>query len=300
MSKKLLLGIIIILLITNIATLLFWSKNKREETTIEENDVTISSTDPVATIDKDTITYDEWMDDLRNNYGKQQLKSMIDHHIVNKLAAEKNIIIDDKVLDREVAHLTTMAGIMTKEEAARREKEWREAVEYRYQLEMLLTDGEKVPEADIREFYDNYHKQYDFEASIQLSHIVLPNMETAEKVKRELDSGASFGLLAQEYSVDEETKDDGGYLGFFVHTSQFIPDGYVEKVSEMKEHSYSKPFETDDGVAIIYLHRKLPTITFTYEEIKPYIKNELALERTDQSLTADPLWNKFDIDWIYE
>src|SRR5699024_12744025 len=95
MSKKLLLGIIIVLLITNIATLLFWSKNKREETTIEENDVTISSTDPVTTIDKDTITYDEWMDDLRNNYGKQQLKSMIDHHIVNKLAAEKNIIIDD-------------------------------------------------------------------------------------------------------------------------------------------------------------------------------------------------------------
>src|SRR5699024_4234091 len=146
MSKKLLLGIIIILLITNIATLLFWSKNKREETTIEENDVTISSTDPVATIDKDTITYDEWMDDSRSNKAKQQLQSRIDHHRANRVTAQRTSNIDDKGLDREVAHLTTMAGIMTKEEAARREKEWREAVEYRYQLEMLLTDGEKVPE----------------------------------------------------------------------------------------------------------------------------------------------------------
>src|SRR5699024_2427601 len=165
---------------------------------------------------------------------------------------------------------------------------------------MLLTEDEEVQEDDIREYYDGYHKQYDFKASIQLSHIVLPDMETAEKVKQELDSGASFQLLAQEYSIDEKTKDDGGYLGFFVHTSQFIPDGYIEKVADMDEYSYSEPFNTSKGVAIIYLHRKLPSITFTYDEIKPYIKSELALEQMDQSLTADPLWHNFDIDWVYE
>ena len=67
----------------------------------------------------------------------------------------------------------------------------------------------------------------------------------------------------------------------------------------MDEHSYSEPFIADNGVAILYLHRKLPAIEFTYDEIKPYMESELALQEMDQSLIADPLWEQLDIDWIY-
>ena len=52
-------------------------------------------------------------------------------------------------------------------------------------------------------------------------------------------------------------------------------------------------------MAILYLHRKLPAIEFTYDEIKPYMESELALQEMDQSLIADPLWEQLDIDWIY-
>lgn len=301
MSKKLLLGIIIVLLITNIASLLFWNKgetvslgNKNgKESEINENE-------PVATINGEEISHADWVQALRSNHGEKQLKNIIDRNIVKQLAEEKDIEIHDKVIEREIALLTSMQGVMSEEEYKKNEENWEKEIIYRYQLEMLLTEDTSIPEDEVKSYYDIYKNQYDFGASMQLSHILVQNFDTAEKVMKDLNDGASFDLLAQEYSIDEESKKDGGYLGFIKTSSQFFPNGYEEVAAEMDEHSYSEPFKADNGVAIIYLHRKLPSIEFSYEEIKPYVKSELALQEMDQSLTANPLWEKVDVEWVYE
>ncbi|MBY7141648.1 peptidylprolyl isomerase [Virgibacillus sp. NKC19-3] len=291
MSRKLLLAVIVVLLITNIATLLVWNN---QESIVRNND------EAVASIDGEAITYGEWMRSLRNSYGESQLKTMIDQTIVNQLADQKNIDVEEKIMEREVALLTSMQGVMSEEEFEEKEEDWREDIRYRYQLEQLLTEDISIPEDEIESYYDQYDNGYDFAASMQLSHIVVQNLDTAEKVVKELEEGAAFHLLAQEYSIDEESANDGGYLGFIPTNSQFFPEGYEEVAADMEEYSYSDPFEVDSGVAIIYLHRKLPSIEFTYEEIKPYIENELALHEMEQSLEADPLWEMLDIEWIYQ
>lgn len=299
MSKRLLLGIVVVLLITNIATLTFW--NKGETIVIGDSEtIKINNKKPVATIAGEKISYDDWMLELRSTYGEQQLKTMIDRTAVEQLADENKIEIPEKVINRELALLTSMQGIMTKEETVEKEAGWRENIRYRYQLEALLTKDTPVDEQKIKEFYDTYKNQYDFKSAIQLSHIVVENMETAEKVHKELEDGASFDLLAREYSIDEESKKDGGYLGFITTSSQFFPSGYDDIVNNMDAHAYSEPFDVADGAAIIYLHQKLPSIEFTYDEMKDYVKSELALQEMEQSLTANPLWDKLDIEWVYE
>lgn len=299
MSKKLLLGIIVVLLITNIASLLFLNNN--EEKVIINNEVQkeVSSQEPVATIGNEEITYSEWMEALRAQYGQKQLKSEIDSKLVSALAEEKGITIDEKVIERELSFLMSMQGVMTEEEYEQAADDWRQDIVYRYQLEQLLTEGVTVPEEELQQYYNGYGGQYDFTSSVQLSHILVENFETAEKVAAELDQGASFDLLAAEYTIDEETKDNGGYLGFIYTTSQFLPNSYNEMAEEMEDHSYSEPFTAENGVAILYLHKKLPSIKFTYEEMKPYLQSELALKEMNQSLSADPLWENADIDWIY-
>ena len=297
MSKRLLLGIVIVLLITNIATLLFWSKG---ETVVVEEDVKVRTNGPVASIDGESISFEDWMRDLRHANGKQQLKTMIDRTAVKQLAKENKIEVPDKVVDRELALLTSMQGIMTKEETEEKEAGWREDIRYRYQLEALLTKDVEIDEQKIKEFYDTYKNQYNFKSAMQMSHIVVENKDVAEKVVKELDDGASFDLLAREYSIDEDSKKDGGYLGFITTTSQFFPSEYETVADKMKAHSYSEPIKVDKGFSILYLHQKLPSIEFTYDEIKPYVKSELALQEQGQSLTADPLWDKLDIEWIFE
>jgi len=298
MSKKLLLSIIVVLLITNIASLVFL--NRGEKVALDEGGTELSSQDPVATIDGEDITYKQWMDALRGAQGKQHLKSMIDREVVKQLAEENNIEIDEKIIQREIAFLTTMQGIMTEEEYAREEERWREDIIYRYQLQELLTADKSLPEEELQNYYDSYGTQYNFSASMQLSHILVDDFETAEKIVEELDQGASFDLLAQEYSNDEETKNDGGYLGYIYTASQFLPESYEEMANEMDTGTYSEPFQAENGIAVIYLHNKLPAIEFTYDEMKPYIESELLLQESGQSLKADPLWEQLEVEWIYE
>ncbi|MFC0300069.1 peptidylprolyl isomerase [Virgibacillus soli] len=304
MSKKLLFSIIVILLITNLATFIVWANDGNfltDETKIIVNGEKkkIKIKDNVAVIGNEKVTYDEWVATLQDNYGKRQLKQLIDDKVVNQLAHKNNIVVEDKIIEREIAYLTTLSGVMDEKEISKKESDWKRQITYRYQLQALLTMNHKITEEESRTYYKKYAKQYDFKSSVQLSHIVVHNIETAEKIIKELEEGASFALLAREYSIDESSKDIGGYLGFFTDESQFLPRSYFEKALKMEEHTYSDPFQTDQGIIILYLHRFLPDITFTYEEVAPYIQSELALEQSGQELDAASLWESFQISWIY-
>ncbi|MFS0673883.1 peptidyl-prolyl cis-trans isomerase [Ornithinibacillus sp. 179-J 7C1 HS] len=297
MSKKLLLGIIVVLLITNVTTMLLW-KNDQPEESVGENEA-IDTKKPVASINGTKISFQDWMKSLRNNYGKKELKTIIDREVVKQLAEENNITVSDKVIERDIATLTTMQGLVSEEELKEMEASWREDIVYRYQLEALLAQDIQVSDAEVESYFNKYDRQYQFSESVQLSHILVSDMDTAEKVYDELLAGASFSLLAKEYSIDEETRERGGYLGFNSVNTEFLPANYFDIAEGLEEYSYSEPFVTDNGVAILFLHKELPDITFTYDELKPYIRNELALQSVNQNLVADPLWEKLDIEWIF-
>lgn len=277
--------------------MLFWKNDKSEESIVEDEEVDTQK--PVASIGGMEISFQDWMKSLRESYGKKELKTIIDHEVVKKLAKEQNITVSEKVIERDIALLTTMQSLTTEEELKELEENWREDIIYRYQLEALLAQDVQVPEADVQAYFTKYDNQYQFSESFQLSHILVANRETANKVYDELKAGASFSLLAKEYSIDEDTRETGGYLGFNSSSTEFIPSNYFDIVKELEEYTYSEPFVTSNGVAILFLHKKLPDITFSYEELKPYIRNELALQSINQNLVADPLWEKVDIEWVY-
>lgn len=295
------MGIIVVLMITNIATLLFWDKNEKVEVkTGSENEEKITTKESVAEVGNKEIFYEDWIQSLRENYGKKHLKEMIDKELVKQIAADRNIEINDKLIEKDIAYLTTMQGALPKSELEKEKEKWYEEVLYRYQLEEILVGDIDIPDEEAANYFNIYKNQYDFSASMQLSHIIVDTFEEAEKVINELDDEASFHLLAQEYSIDEETKDNGGYLGFYPETSQFIPHNYFEIAKDMDDYSYSEPFQSDQGVVIIYLHQKLPSITFTFDEVKQHVKNELALSDLEQQLTTETLWKQNDVKWIYE
>ncbi|WP_010094833.1 peptidylprolyl isomerase [Ornithinibacillus scapharcae] len=297
MSKKLLLSIIVVLLITNVATMLLWRNDQSNESALD--DETIDTDKPVASIGGKDISYTDWMKALKSNYGENQLKSMVDQQVVKTLAKQNGITVSDKVIKRDIALLTTMQGVTSETKLKELEQKWTEDITYRYQLEALLAKDITVSDDEVQTYYTKYDGQYQFNESVQLSHILVSDMETAEKVYSELEDGATFSLLAKEYSIDEATKDNGGYLGFNSVDTEFLPDNYFDIVEGLEEYSYSEPFVTTNGIAILYLHKSLPEITFTFDELKPYIRNELALQASNQNLIADRLWDELDIKWIY-
>src|SRR5699024_11883066 len=80
MSRKLSSGIILLLIITNIVTLIFWRNDGGDGKTlvIDNGDGQQSEEGTLATVGDKTITYDEWIDGLKEEQGKRQLKNMIE------------------------------------------------------------------------------------------------------------------------------------------------------------------------------------------------------------------------------
>lgn len=298
MTRKFLWGVIIVLLVTNLTTLAIWM-NERNGSVNDLFGLGLRKGDPVATIGDQDISYEVWAKSLEGKYGKQVLKDLVNKDLVFRLAEREGININEKLLERELSLLFTMEGVLTKEEISKKEKEWEKDVTYHLYLKELLTKDIAVSDQEIEEYYSNYKGQYEFEESIQLSHIVVNDTDTADKVISELEDGYSFSALAKEYSLDESSRNDGGYLGFFTKGSEFLPSDYYERAVKLEEHSYSPPFITDEGVVILYLHRLLPSVSFSYEEIKPHIKREIALEQVS-SVEAGHLWEEFGVNWIYE
>ena len=74
MSKKLLLGIIIVLLITNISSLFLWNSGEGEtRVSDDDNNEGLNTEDVMATVNGEEITHEAWMKALRNKYGEQEL-----------------------------------------------------------------------------------------------------------------------------------------------------------------------------------------------------------------------------------
>lgn len=299
MSRRLLWGIVVLLLVTNITTLIVWI-NQDEEVVSEKLSDKIGDKKSVATIGKEEISFEEWSEALQDEYGKKQLKSMVDREVVFQLAEKNGIEINEKLIKREISLLHTMQEMSGKEEIKEKEKAWRADILYRFYLEELLTQDISIDESKVRERYESYQGQYDFDETFQLSHIVVNDQETAEKVKAELDDGASFSMLAREYSIDQDSKQAGGYLGFYTSSTSFIPDDYFTIAEDMKRDTYSEPFNTGEGVAIVYLHHYLPSISFSYEEVKAQVRRELAINELEKNVSANALWKELDVEWIFE
>lgn len=301
MRKKTLFQIISVLLLLNIATLYLWQTETGPTVHIKNTDgIEFKADTEVANVGSRSIEYNEWISQLLEAHGKEELKELVNKELVQQAAEEKDIVIDEKIIERDLALLATMQHGQTEEDMERDKERWREQIVYRYTLEALLTEDLSVDEEKVKAYYDTYEKQYNFSESIQISHIIVQEMEDAEQIVEELDQGAPFELLAQEYSLDEDTKNKGGYLGHISSDSQFMPSGYFQQAIELDNYSYSEPFQTDQGVVILYLHEHYPSYTFTYDELKPYIERELLLKNSEEQLDATDLWETYDAEWMYE
>lgn len=300
MKRKLLWIVIALLLVSNVVTLLILNSGEEENRRMHGGTTEGNQGNQVAaTIGGEEISYEYWLDHLEQSYGRKALKEIINHHVIEQLAQENNITIEQGILDLETSFLFTLEGTLTSTQVEEKRAEWEEMIKHRLSVEELATMDVDVPEAEIQAYYDRYRNQYSFSQHIQISHIIVPDRSTADRVIEELDQGASFSALAREYTIDDETRRDGGYLGYFTASNSFLPSGYFERATALEEHEYSEPFQTGEGIGILYLHRNLPSVELTYDQVRNHIRRILALEQIHPAPNPTDFWNELNVEWIY-
>ncbi|WP_277678496.1 peptidylprolyl isomerase [Gracilibacillus dipsosauri] len=297
LSKLSLWVIIFILLITNITTLLFSKGNT--EIALDDESV-IHQKKPLATIENEKIKYEEWLDLLTRGYGEKVLTEMVNQEVVFQLAEQEELEIDSKIVEREIARLLIMQGVLTEEERKSLQEKWTEQIKYRYYMKALLTRDVEVSDSEVKQYFQTYENQYQFEEVVQLSHIVVSSEAEADEAYQKLESGASFTDVAQEYSMDEETASEGGYLGYYTETNSFIPPEYFHETLAMDEGTFSQPIRTDQGFSIVFLHHHIPAVNVSYEEAYQEVKQDLALDQMDQNLDPELLWEELEVTTVLD
>lgn len=258
-----------------------------------------SSGESIATIGGKSVTREEWLKEMEDQYGKSTLEDMINVRVVEQLAKKNNLKISKSEVDREFLLIKAVNNSFYEDEHTT-EKEWKDQIRYNVLLEELLTRDIDISNKELESFYNKNKELYQFDDSYRIRHIVVKDEEEAREVLKELKGGSSFEAVAAERSTDRYTSPYGGDLGFVTEASDNIPSAYIEEAKTLKEDEWSQePIKVSNGYAIIQLKEKLKARTFSFDEVKGQIRRQIAMDQLGDKATVKTLWKEADVSWFY-
>jgi Parvulin-like peptidyl-prolyl isomerase len=258
-----------------------------------------SSGESIATIGGKSVTREEWLKEMEDQYGKSTLEDMINVRVVEQLAKKNNLKISKSEVDREFLLIKAVNNSFYEDEHTT-EKEWKDQIRYNILLEELLTRDIDISNKELESFYNKNKELYQFDDSYRIRHIVVKDEEEAREVLKELKGGSSFEAVAAERSTDRYTSPYGGDLGFVTEASDNIPSAYIEEAKTLKEDEWSQePIKVSNGYAIIQLKEKLKARTFSFDEVKDQIRRQIAMDQLGDKATVKTLWKEADVSWFY-
>jgi len=128
-------------------------------------------------------------------------------------AAAFNAALESLISQKLIAKDGQRKNLHKTPEAKRRFSAARERILSSLRVEAHIR--ETVTEAAIRELYDSQVALADFGDEIHARHIVVETEEDALKLMEKLEDGSDFEALAADMSLDKDTRDRGGSLGYF-------------------------------------------------------------------------------------
>lgn len=137
-----------------------------------------------------------------------------------------------------------------------------------------------VSEDDVREHYEQNKEKYMVPEMVRASHILTSTEEEAYQAKGELERGADFAAVANEYSKDL-TKDRGGDLGYF-KKGQMIPE-FESAAFGLNTGHVSDVIKTRFGYHIIKLVDRKPAEYRGFNEVADEIRVSIMRDRQRQS-----------------
>lgn len=134
-----------------------------------------------------------------------------------------------------------------------------------------------LTEARLREEYDRQRKLLGDGPNLsqyRVSQIIVANETDALDLIRRIQKGELFGKLAQQFSIDEASKGNGGQIGW-VLPNQLIPPIANVLASLNKGAISTAPIRTQNGWVIVRLDDRRPFKLPSFEESVPQLRQAL-------------------------
>ncbi|HJV16259.1 MAG TPA: peptidyl-prolyl cis-trans isomerase [Bacillales bacterium] len=252
----------------------------------------------VASIGGNSISRQEWLNELEARYGKDVLKDMIDQKVIKEMAEKYKIDVSDQDVDREFRLIQTTYGSSSQNKLVD-EKKWKEQIKSNLLLEDILTKDVIVSNQEMEKYYQENKSMFDIPTAYHLSHIIVKTKKEALKTVKELSQGSSFSALAMERSIEEFSANQGGDIGYITLDDEQYPKKYIQAAKKLKKGKWSGPIKVDQGYAIIKHQGIIQGKKYSYKEVKDSIRRIVAMEQMKIPATARNFWDEAKVDWFY-
>lgn len=240
----------------------------------------VGENDVIAIVGDEKIDADEWLSELKDEYGDTVLQKMIDRILVEKEAERLGIKITDDELNLELAHIRQDYGMepdMSGNPADIPVERLKKELRYTMLLEELAMKDVHITDAEIAQYYEQNQEYYTEPEQVYLHQIIVETRDDAEQVIREFKDGTGFASLAAEWSIDVLYAGNGGEVGWITKEDIYIDPAILETAFEMEKDEISDPIPVDQGYAVIRITDHKDAYVKPLEEVKRDIKRELGL-----------------------
>ncbi len=238
----------------------------------------------VATVNKQKIFKADLEKKLRNvfegqNFGSQTAEIKIPEieslpkEVIEILAKE---IYIEKVLTKEAKN----SKVVKSKEVAEKIAEIQEIILRQSYLDSIVK--EEITDEKVSEKYTELSNQLAGKKEYSIARIVSKTKEDSEKLAKELKSKKSvkFSDLAKKYSIDQESAQRGGDLGYVME------DNLIKEISDtiatLKKDEVSSPIQTKFGWYLIKVLDVRDAKALPFETVKDAIREQIAQEKINE------------------
>lgn len=244
----------------------------------------------VARVGPEVITKDELYNFMVQQTGQEALDNLVVKKIIELEAENQNIKVTADEIDKEVEDLAKYYGgkdAMTQTLAMYNINldQVREDVTVNIKLEKLLSQRIEITDQEVQEHFQVNQEAYAVEEQIKVSHILVDSEETAQEITTLLAEGRNFADLAEEYSTDTGSKNQGGNLGMV--TRGEMVEEFEQAAFAMQPGQISDPVKSEYGYHIIKVDEKTEARPGTLEENYEKIKDNLFQQKMELEY---PIW----------
>ena len=136
-------------------------------------------------------------------------------------------------------------------------------------------DRVEVTDEDLQDAYLDAQNTASQKSEVEASHMLFlvddaqteeQALELANIAHKQLEQGQDFASAAQQYSQDDSTSADGGYIGLLAK-GEFGED-FDAALFDLQLGTYSSPVVTEFGVQIIYAHAQSAAVQPSFDDQK--------------------------------
>jgi len=143
--------------------------------------------------------------------------------------------------------------------------------------------GVRAGDAAARSFYRrNVAVLFTTAAEVRLGKITMPGESIAEKVAARLAAGAPFGPTARRFSMDPETRFEGGLLGWVAVVT--LPAEVRAALSGLRAGDVTEPVRSAGRWQLFKLFARRPAVVTPFAQTAAPIRRELTRRRRAAAL----------------